>query len=160
MKKLVALLLMLALPLASAETPIDRVVVKKSERTLLLMSGTQKVRSYPIYLGGQPLGHKRHQGDLRTPEGRYVLHARNAQSRYFRSLRISYPNKNDRAAAQALGKPPGGDIMIHGMPNLEKRNILMFEGRNWTNGCIALSNPHMQEVWSLVKVGTPIEIFP
>ena len=161
MKRMPALLLLaLALPPGWADTPIDRVVVDKSDRTLSLMSGPRAVRTFPIYLGGQPVGHKRHQGDRRTPEGRYLLHARNRQSRYYRALRISYPNDADRAAAQALGKPPGGDIMVHGMPSLAKRNLLMFEGSNWTDGCIALSNPHMAEVWSLVKVGTPIEIFP
>ncbi len=161
MSRLPALLLLaLALHGAQAASPIDRVVVSKSDRTLSLMSGQRAVRTFPIYLGGQPVGHKRYQGDRRTPEGRYRLHARNPQSRYYRALRISYPNDSDRAAAKAIGKPPGGDIMLHGMPKLEKRSLLMFEGPNWTDGCIALSNPHMEEVWSLVEVGTPIEISP
>lgn len=154
------LLLALALPAGWAASPIDRVVVDKSDRTLALMSGPRTVRTFPVYLGGQPVGHKRHQGDRRTPEGRYRLHARNPQSRYFRALRISYPNDADRTAARALGKPPGGDIMLHGMPKLEKRSLLMFDGPNWTDGCIALSNPHMAEVWGLIEIGTPIEIHP
>ena len=145
---------------AQAGSPIDKVLVKKSEMRLSLMSRGRTVRSYPIYLGGNPIGHKQYQGDLRTPEGRYVLHQRNGQSRYFRSLRLDYPNAADRAHARSIGKPPGGDIMIHGLPELEKRSLLMFSGPYWTDGCIALSNAHMQEVWELVDLNTPIEIQP
>ena len=145
---------------AHAASPVDRVVVKKSEGILQLIIGEQVIRQFPIYLGGNPVGHKRHQGDLRTPEGRYLLHERKPNSRFYRALRISYPNKTDQAAAAAAGKSPGGDIMIHGMPSLEKRSLLMFDGRNWTDGCIAISNPHMREVWDLVDLGTPIEILP
>ncbi len=145
---------------AVADSPIDRVVVYKSEQQLSLMAGQRKVRSYPIYLGGNPVGHKRHQGDLRTPEGRYLLYQRNTKSRFYRSIKLSYPNAADRVHARTLGKSPGGDIMIHGMPGLEKRSLLMFSGRNWTDGCIALSNMHMKEVWDLVDLNTPIEIYP
>lgn len=145
---------------AHAQSPIDRVVVRKSDGVLQLLSQGRAIRQYPIFLGGNPVGHKRFQGDMRTPEGRYVLHARNPNSQFFRALRVSYPNPADRMAAQAKGRPPGGDIMIHGMPPLEKRSLLMFGGKNWTDGCIAVSNPHMQEVWDLVDVGTPIEIYP
>ena len=145
---------------AHAASPVDRVVVKKSEGVLQLITGEQVIRQFPIYLGGNPVGHKQHQGDQRTPEGRYLLHERKPNSRFYRALRISYPNKADQAAATTAGKSPGGDIMIHGMPSLEKRNLLMFGGRNWTDGCIAISNPHMREVWDLVDLGTPIEILP
>ena len=157
---LVGLFLVLGAATAQASSPIDRVVVKKSEGILQLMVGERVLRQFPIYLGGNPLGHKRHQGDERTPEGRYLLHERKPNSRFYRALRVSYPNKVDQAAAEKAGKPPGGDIMIHGMPPLEKRNLLMFSGRNWTDGCIAISNPHMREVWDLVELGTPIEILP
>ncbi len=145
---------------AQADSPIDKVLVEKSQMRLSLMSRGRAVRSFPIYLGGNPVGHKQYQGDLRTPEGRYVLHRRNAQSRFYRSLRLDYPNAADRDRARRLGKSPGGDIMIHGLPELEKRSLLMFAGRYWTDGCIALSNAHMQEVWELVELQTPIEIRP
>ena len=157
---LIGAVLALGVAAAQAASPVDRVVVKKSEGVLQLMIGAQVIRKFPIYLGGNPAGHKRHQGDLRTPEGSYLLHERKPNSRFYRALRISYPNETDRAAAAADGKPPGGDIMVHGMPPLEKRNLLMFDGRNWTDGCIAISNPHMREVWDLVDLGTPIEILP
>ena len=157
---LIGIFLALGVAAVHAASPIERVVVKKSEGILQLMAGEQVIRQYPIYLGGSPVGHKRHQGDKRTPEGRYLLHERKPKSRFYRALRISYPNKADRMAAEAAGKSPGGDIMIHGMPPLEKRNLLMFDGRDWTDGCIAISNPHMREVWNLVDLGTPIEILP
>ncbi|MCY4611631.1 MAG: L,D-transpeptidase family protein [Gammaproteobacteria bacterium] len=157
---LIGVLLVFGLAAAHAASPVDRVVVKKSEAVLQLMIGEQVIRQFPIYLGGNPIGHKQHQGDRRTPEGRYLLHERKAKSRFYRALRVSYPNNADQAAAKAAGKSPGGDIMIHGMPSLEKRSLLMFDGRNWTDGCIAISNPHMREVWDLVDLGTPIEILP
>ena len=155
-----AFALAVGLATAQAESPIERVVVRKSEAVLQLLAQGRVIRQFPIFLGGNPIGHKRFQGDMRTPEGRYVLHKRNPDSQFFRALRVSYPNVADRAAAQAQGRPPGGDIMIHGMPPIEKRNLLMFGGKNWTDGCIAVSNPHMQEVWDLVDIGTPIEIYP
>ena len=157
---LIGILLVFGLAAAHAASPVDRVIVKKSEGVLQLMIGEQMIRQFPIYLGGNPIGHKQHQGDRRTPEGRYLLHERKLKSRFYRALRVSYPNKADQAAAKAAGNPPGGDIMIHGMPSLEKRSLLMFDGRNWTDGCIAISNPHMREVWDLVDLGTPIEILP
>ena len=158
--RLAGILLLLGCAAVQAASPVDRVVVKKSEGVLQLMAGEQVVRQFPAYLGGNPVGHKQHEGDRRTPEGRYLLHERKRNSRFYRALRISYPNEADRAAAKAAGKSPGGDIMIHGMPSLKKRSLLMFDGRNWTDGCIAVSNPHMREVWDLVELGTPIEILP
>lgn len=156
-----AALLAAAAATAAAASPVDRVVVRKAERTLTLMSGRDAVRRFPVYLGRAPVGHKRRQGDFRTPEGSYRIDARNPASRYYRALRLSYPNAADRAAAAARGQPPGGDIMIHGMPvSPARRGLLMYGGRDWTDGCIAVSNAHMQEVWELVGVGTPVEILP
>ncbi len=157
---LAAALLAFGLGQAQAESPIERVVVRKSEGVLQLMAGSRAIREFPIYLGKRPVGHKRRQGDRRTPEGRYVIEGRKPNSRFYRALRISYPDAADRAAAAAAGAPPGGDIMIHGMPPLEKRSLLLFDGRNWTDGCVAVSNPHMREIWDLVDLGTPIEILP
>lgn len=155
------LALLAAAAAAPAASPVDRVVVHKAERSLTLMSGRDPVRRFPVYLGRAPRGHKQRQGDFRTPEGVYRVDARNPASRYFRALRLSYPNAADRAAAAARGQPPGGDIMIHGMPPAPaRRGLLLYGGRDWTDGCIAVSNAHMQEVWELVETGTPVEILP
>ncbi len=161
----IALSLLLLLSLGSctstreADLPrVELVRVDKSARTLTLFADGRAVKTYSgIQLGGAPQGHKRFEGDKRTPEGRYVIDTRNPQSAYHLSLRISYPNAEDRAYARARGRPPGGDIFIHGQPN-----ALPF-GRlpgDWTDGCIALSNSEMDELWQSVTDGTPIEIAP
>lgn len=133
-------------------------LVDKSDRTLTLYREGQVLREYgSIQLGAAPEGHKRFEGDERTPEGRYTIDTRNPQSAYHLSLRVSYPNDADRAYAAAQGRSPGGDIFIHGQPN-----ALPF-GRvpgDWTDGCIALSNTEMEELWLAVADGTPIEIRP
>ncbi|MBC6435929.1 L,D-transpeptidase family protein [Nostoc sp. HG1] len=137
---------------------IDLVRVDKSDRTLTLLAEGQVVRRYTgIQLGDAPLGHKRFEGDERTPEGRYTIDYGNPNSAYNLSLHIDYPNAADRAFAAAQGLSPGGQIFIHGQPN-----TLPF-GRvpgDWTDGCIALSNPEIEEVWALVGNGTPIQINP
>lgn len=137
--------------------PVDFVLVDKSNRTLTLYGAGEPLRTYKgIQLGDAPAGHKRFEGDERTPEGRYVIDYRNPDSRYHLSLHISYPNATDRAYANARGRSPGGNIFIHGQPN-------GYPGRvaaDWTDGCIALSNPEIEDLWSLVDDGTPIEIRP
>lgn len=146
------------LPEASfAFTPIDRVLVVKSERMLYLKSNGEIFRRYPVALGPVPWGHKLQEGDERTPEGRYVLDYKNEQSRFYKSIRVSYPNLRDRLRAEELGVSPGGNIMIHGQPEGARDDAQLF---NWTEGCIAVSNEHMDEIWQLVTVGTPIEILP
>ena len=140
---------------------IDHVLVKKSERQLFLMSGSNVVRSYPISLGEQPVGHKQREGDERTPEGQYVLDWRNPDSRFYKSIRISYPNDQDQMRAAENNHNPGGDIFIHGLPNGINLLARTFRGRNWTDGCIAVNNnAHMDEIWQLVKDGTRITIRP
>lgn len=138
--------------------PVDKVIVVKSERRLYLLRDGEVVRSYRVALGRSPVGHKIFEGDGRTPEGLYVLDARNPGSRFYRSIHISYPNDTDRARARAYGVSAGGLVMLHGQPNDG------FAGRNpaydWTEGCIALSNSEMDEIWQLVGVGTLIEILP
>ena len=138
----------------------DKIVVVKSERRLYLLRDGEVMKSYRVALGRQPRGTKLHEGDGRTPEGRYVLDARNRASNFYRALRVSYPSSADRVRAQALGQAAGGLIMIHGLPN-ERPNWgeehWMF---NWTNGCIAVTNREMDEIWASVDVGTPIEIRP
>jgi len=144
----------------SAPVGVDRIVVEKSERRLILVSGNNAVRSFRISLGGNPSGHKRQEGDERTPEGVYSISRRNAESSFYRALQISYPNAEDRAAAQESGVDPGGLIMIHGI-----RNGLGWVGKlhrlvDWTNGCIAVTNSEMDQIWESVKIETPVEIRP
>ena len=130
----------------------DLVLVRKHRRELLLLSGTSLLRTYRISLGPQPAGPKQQEGDGRTPEGRYTIDWRNPNSKYHLSLHISYPDAEDRARALAAGIDPGKDIMIHGQPNGESRT------GDWTQGCIAVTNAEMEEIWSLVFDGTPIVI--
>lgn len=143
-----------ALPMA------DRVVVVKSERRLYLMRGGVPLRSFRVWLGLAPKGHKEQEGDFRTPEGSYRLDAKNSQSEYFLSIHVSYPNKEDLDRARRNHLEPGGAIMIHGLPNVPKHSLEYYLRNDWTNGCIALSNDDMLEVWLLTRVDTPIEIRP
>ncbi len=139
----------------------DRVVVEKAKRTLCLYRGQEVVKRYPVALGQQPLGPKRCAGDQRTPEGRYTLDWRNADSKYFRSMHISYPDRRDRRHAHSHGLDPGGEIMIHGAPGDPGESArLLGKGADWTAGCIAVRDEHMQEIWDAVEDGTPIEILP
>ncbi|RMF17111.1 MAG: hypothetical protein D6758_06885 [Gammaproteobacteria bacterium] len=149
-------------PDAPPELRVDLIRVIKHERILYLLSGDHPVRAYPVALGDQPVGHKKREGDERTPEGRYVIDWRNPDSRFYRSLHISYPNEADRARAEAEGVDPGGMIMIHGWPNtLESEDeIARLLYTDWTNGCIAVPNTAMREIWESVPVGTPVEILP
>jgi murein L,D-transpeptidase YafK len=136
---------------------VDLVRVDKSERTLTLYAVGRPVRTFNgIQLGDAPVGHKRYQGDERTPEGRYTIDYGNPQSAYHLSLHISYPNAADRAYARTRGRSPGGDIFIHGQPNGWTGRV---EG-DWTDGCIALANHEIEVLWGLVGDGTPIEIVP
>jgi murein L,D-transpeptidase YafK len=130
----------------------DRVVVRKSTRAMLLLRGQSVLRMYRVALGREPVGHKEREGDGRTPEGRYVIDRRNPKSRYHLALHISYPNPEDAVRAAAAGVSPGGDIMIYGLKDGEQR-----EG-DWTQGCIAVTDPEMDEIWSLVGDGTEIWI--
>lgn len=141
------------------ELRADQVVVHKAEHRLDLWWDGEVVKSYRIDLGFNPVGHKHREGDGRTPEGEYRITGRNRHSHYHRSLRISYPNAQDRAAARKLGVSPGGDIMIHGSPNwvTDDRD---FGGMDWTAGCIAVKNAEIREIWGAVADGTPIIIHP
>jgi murein L,D-transpeptidase YafK len=136
----------------------DKVVVLKGYRRLLLMKGDEVLKTYLISLGGDPVGPKVRRGDHKTPEGQYVLDRHNAKSEYHRSIHISYPNADDVVRARKLGVFPGGDLFIHGLPN-------DFHGHSealgdWTEGCIAVTNAEMDEIWRAVADGTPIEIRP
>ena len=140
--------------------PADEVLVVKSERRLYLLRSGRQIRSYRVQLGLNPSGRKQRAGDFRTPEGHYRLDQRNAASDFFLSIRLSYPNDSDRAQAQRRGWQPGGSIMIHGLPNWLKHPLDYYRSADWTDGCIALSNDDMLEVWLLTRANTPIEIRP
>lgn len=141
---------------------VDTVVVKKGERKLQLVQNHKVVKEYRVALGANPRGHKTQEGDERTPEGEYILDWRNPASTYHKSIHISYPNAMDRAVARSLGVQPGGMIMIHGRPNYitSPRIHQEYDRRDWTNGCIAVTNQEMDEIWRLVRDGTPIRILP
>jgi murein L,D-transpeptidase YafK len=132
----------------------DLIVVHKERREMLLLRGNNVLRSYRVALGPDTVGHKQREGDGRTPEGTYVIDKRNPKSRYHLALHISYPNEADRAYALQQGLDPGGEIMIHGLKDGEIR-----EG-DWTQGCLAVTDAEMDEIWSLVPDGTPIRIHP
>ncbi len=146
---------------ASTMLPVaDRVVVDKSERWLRLYEGDAVLREFRISLGAEPVGDKLQEGDNRTPEGRYTLDLRNPDSNFFLSIRISYPSPSDTAAARAQGVEPGGQIMIHGQPNVPRYSPGFYARADWTNGCIAVSNLAMIDIWLMTRPGTPIEIRP
>jgi murein L,D-transpeptidase YafK len=154
-----ALVLLFAACVSGAEKA-DAVLVVKSERQLYLMKGDKILAAYHVELGAEPKGHKQQQGDERTPEGHYVLDHKNVNSKFYKSIHISYPNAQDRENARKRGVSPGGDIMIHGMPNDWGWAWPALQMFSWTNGCIALRNQSLDEVWAAVDAGTPIEIRP
>jgi murein L,D-transpeptidase YafK len=156
MSLLLALLLTAAPPAVTA----DRVVVAKADRRLTLYRGAQVLRTYKVALGWNPVGHKEEEGDGRTPEGVYVIDARNAQSAFHRSLHVSYPNADDRRRAARRRVRPGGAIMIHRLPNGLGALGAAHAARDWTAGCIAVTNDEIEEIWRLVPNGTRIEIRP
>ncbi len=139
---------------------VSEVLVRKKERKLYLLAGDEVIRSYRVGLGDNPAGHKLYEGDQRTPEGEYTLDWRNPYSDFYKSIHISYPNENDRELASAWGLDPGGSIMIHGLPNNVGDMGFAYLGLDWTDGCIAVSNEEMNEIWNLVADGTPIRILP
>ncbi len=153
--------ILVAVANSSAPKPkIDQVIVAKHDRTLTLLSQGKAIRTYKISLGGSPVGPKQQEGDHKTPEGRYILDRRNPKSKFYRAIHISYPNQEDRKQAAQRHVSPGGDIMLHGLPNgfgwLDATHLAV----DWTDGCIAVTNREMDEIWDLVPDGTPIEIKP
>ena len=138
----------------------DRVVVHKAERRLYLMHGNTVLRSYRVALGLNPTGTKERAGDSRTPEGRYYLGRRNPRSDYFLSIQVSYPNDIDLKRARQHRWDAGGSIMVHGLPNQPHRTPDYYEKQDWTDGCIAVSNADMLEIWLLTQDHTPIDILP
>lgn len=139
---------------------IDEILVKKNDRTMTLYQDHQAIRTYRIALGFNPIGHKEKEGDGRTPEGQYVISAKNPTSQFHLSLKISYPSMRDRLKALVKGVNPGGDIMIHGlMPSIGWVSKL-HTMKDWTRGCIAVTNQEIEEIYGAVEVGTRVTIQP
>lgn len=157
-----ALIVLLAPGLTQAsEFPVaDRVVIEKDARLLHLMRDGKAFRTFKIALGIRPVGDKKSEGDFKTPEGKYTLDHRNPNSEFFLSIHVSYPNSADRREAANLGVEPGGAIMIHGQPNEPSRSEAYYRTQDWTNGCIAVSNSDMIDIWLMTGENTPIEIRP
>lgn len=146
---------------------IDRIVVLKKTKELYLLSQGQVYKTYKTAFGfGFLTGNKEKQGDGRTPEGLYHVELKNDRSSYHKALRVSYPNDYDRAYAQKMGFKTGSDIMIHGFPSAAGNDMLKWAIKDshpkidWTQGCVAVTDPEIDEIFSLVKVKTPIEICP
>jgi len=133
---------------------ITRVVIFKGERRMFLLNGREILQGYNINLGFQPRGAKRIRGDGKTPEGSYLINRKNPGSDFHLSLGLDYPNAADIAAAQAIGRDPGGDIFIHGASGKLGR-----DGTDWTFGCIAVSNREIEDVYAMVNVGTQVDLF-
>jgi murein L,D-transpeptidase YafK len=138
----------------------DEVVVLKKDRTLELLSQGKVIKTYRVALGGDPVGPKARQGDHKTPEGAYVLDFRNAHSRFYKSIHISYPSEHDRALARSKGVMPGGDVFVHGLPNGYGAIGAAHRLKDWTDGCIAATDEEIDEIWKAVPDGTRIEIKP
>lgn len=162
MDRAVCLLVLFLVPclLAQRGGLADTVVVNKSKRDLLLYRGEKVIGTYKVALGRNPVGPKLRKGDSKTPEGSYTISGRNAASAYHRSLRISYPNAADRVRARQQGFDPGGDIMIHGLPNGQGFVGPAHRLVDWTDGCIAVTDPEIEGIWRLVPDGTLVQINP
>ena len=132
--------------------PVTGIVLSKGPRRLYLLSGNKALRAFDVELGSNPVGPKRLEGDGRTPEGAYLIDRRNPNSQYYLSVGISYPNAQDLAYAQAMGLSPGGDSFIHGTPPEKRRS------KDWTAGCIAVTNDEVEEIYAMVRDGTPVSI--
>jgi murein L,D-transpeptidase YafK len=147
---------------ASAEeiAAANLVVVHKAEHKLYLYDGSRLLGEYKVQLGLSPTGHKEREHDFRTPEGHYFLSRRNMRSDFFLAIQVSYPNKEDALHARKNRWAPGGSIMIHGYPNTPKHPPAYYESNDWTDGCIALSNSDMVEVWMRTQDHIPIDIYP
>lgn len=155
------ILLLLLFPLSAfAIEKADLVVVDKSKTRLYLMKDNTVLKSFRIALGAKPKGHKLEEGDQRTPEGRYILDYKKADSGFYKAIHISYPNEEDIRRARETGVDPGGDIMIHGQKNTLSKISFTRQSRTWTDGCIAVTNSAMDIIWEAVDPGTPIIIKP
>lgn len=160
MKNIFIILLTLTLGACAVPPKADMVLVDKSLNKMILFQRSEVIRVYDVGFGPNPIGHKMQEGDGRTPEGRYTLISKNPNSKFYKSIRINYPNEQDVLDAYARGVKPGGDIVIHGMPNEAGNYLGPIDPKNWTLGCIAVRNHEMDQIWDLIEPGTPIEILP
>jgi len=138
----------------------DKILIEKQARRLTLLAKNEVIKTYTIALGGNPVGPKERQGDNKTPEGTYIIDSRNGNSGFHLSLHISYPNAQDKKRARELGVSPGGNIMIHGIKNGFAPVGASHAGVDWTEGCIAVTNQEMEEIYKYVPNGTVVEITP
>jgi murein L,D-transpeptidase YafK len=160
-KKIIILLLLLpGMAIAGELLKADFVLVKKHDKRLYLIKNKKPFKMYRIALGANSKGPKTKAGDERTPEGTYMLDYKNSDSDFYKSIHISYPNDQDIKRAKEMGVVPGGDIMIHGQKNGSKNFSRIQRYVNWTDGCIAVTNAEMDEIWASIDVGTPITIEP
>jgi murein L,D-transpeptidase YafK len=139
---------------------VDRIVIVKSTREMTLMSGGKPFKTFKVALGTQPVGAKDRQGDHKTPEGSYVIDSKIENSQFHHALHISYPNAADRERARKLGVSPGGDVEIHGLGAKFGWVGSMHRQVDWTDGCVAVTNEEIDEIYPLVAVGTPVDIRP
>lgn len=145
---------------ALADGAVDRILVEKAAHRMTLFAGGRAVRTYRVSLGRGGLAPKTREGDKRTPEGRYRIVGRNPRSAYHLALRIGYPTPRQAADARRRGVAPGGDIMIHGLPNGRGLLAPLYAGHDWTDGCVAVTDPEIEEVWRLTRDGASVEITP
>ena len=146
--------------IAAAEVQADHILIVKSTRTMTLMRGAKILKTYKVALGTVPAGAKEKQGDHKTPEGNYVIDAKNSHSRFHLALHISYPKAEDRERARKMRVDPGGDIMIHGLESRFAFLGALHRQTDWTDGCVAVTNSEIEENWKLAPVGTTVEIRP
>ena len=156
------IVLILGLHCAAIAAPVqaDKIVILKAARTMTLLSGSKVLKTYKVALASVPVGPKQVEGDHKTPEGDYLIDAKNAHSQFHLSLRISYPSAADQQRARSMGSRPGGAIMIHGLPKPFAYLGPLHRQTDWTDGCIAVTNAEIEEIWKLVPVGTRVEIRP
>jgi murein L,D-transpeptidase YafK len=145
---------------APVDDQADHILIIKSKRSMILMRGNKVLKTYSVALGTVPIGAKEKQGDHKTPEGNYVIDAKNSYSRFHLALHISYPKEEDKKRARKMRVNPGGDIMIHGLESRFAFLGALHRQTDWTDGCIAVTNPEIEEIWKLVPIGTTVEIRP
>jgi murein L,D-transpeptidase YafK len=145
---------------AATTAQADKIIILKSARTMTLLSGGKALKTYKVALGSVPMGPKRVEGDHKTPEGDYIIDAKNAHSQFHLSLHISYPSAADQQRARSLGARPGGAVMIHGLARPFAYLGPLHRQTDWTDGCVAVTNAEIEEIWKLVPVGTRVEIRP
>lgn len=158
--KFIPLIALCFLVACAVPQQVDKVLVTKSDNKMYLLSKGQRIKAYNIFLGANPVGHKVREGDMRTPEGEYSLIYKNNNSKFYRSITVSYPDKDDIKNAMVRGDNPGGNIVIHGFPNELGDVTGPVRPLNWTEGCIAVRNHEMDELFDLIPLNTPIEIRP